>query len=401
MKTNNSSLSVWSNGVLVVGGFLIGWYWGQSLPLFSNPWASPEAGFNYKMGRLAEFNPTGISTTLKPHAIKISEGPAFLKGKRANKNENKLPEIKFIDPKTNDKKAVGSPKIKKPASNNLKSGTSSKSEKKLATPTQASNPHNSPQNDPSKKTNSFLTTSHDSEAINPIIVSGLGGITDLPLDDSSSPVNPQPTSPEQQGLSEDQWGLLLRQSPTFDHAKRFYDAYRSGEVSANFYFSMSKTLVFDPSEHSKQVGIYLLSLEISTKSFATLFEVLQRDSSLQPSLNPLLKSYQSETGVIALLPLLKGSSPEKLLLLALLQIEEALSKGLLGVSSSTLRQAKISFKRTQTWERFGSQTQIDLHARILQAIANLTNSASLGAETIELAQSIELRIHSSRRVAAD
>jgi hypothetical protein len=194
----------------------------------------------------------------------------------------------------------------------------------------------------------------------------------------------------------------MMQSPTLEMAKKFFAAYKHGDVSQSVYFATAKNLIFDPIDSRKQIGLYLISLEVSTKSFLTLFEIMERDPSFNNSTDFILSGYLTESGIIALLPILYSNTNDKLILFALKTVEKALSSGVLLSAMNPSQSVPVSSpKRGGDWRRLATGATFDLKNRLLSAINKIVHSKDFQPETIQLAQSIESIINQSRIVATD
>lgn len=387
----------------------MGWHLGPTF--FRDPKVldSREDRFHYKMGRLGVYRPANPAQPLNPaerYTPKVSK-KRVMENVRT-KTVASLPEVKFIDPKTpqpNSKTQLKTKidKNKVTITQNKKSHPleAIPSKFKFDPVTQSSGDQKS-----SSQNNSKMAGNNSPETINPIIGSGFGVIVNATPETRPNvylEANPSNATNDNSRLSEEMWVAVMLKNPNFETAKRFFNSYRSGDVSSSVYFSTAKNLVFEPGDNQKQVGLYLLSLETSSLSFRALFDVLQRDNSLQPSIDLILTSYQSESGLLALLPILNGAQPEKLVLLALQQIEKALISisNSVDFSQTSSSSGKLNSRRGTTWERFGHASGFDIKSRVLSVITQLIKLGSFGGELLELAQSIELRIKDSRVVAAD
>jgi hypothetical protein len=401
-KWNQNRASI-SQVSAVIISFLLGWHLGPKFLITPKALDNENAKFYYKMGKLNVFRPA--SPGQFPNLAK-DQVPHFSRKKVTENLKTQtvtaLPEIKFIDPKTTTPNTLNKPNSKADKNKVTNAPTQNKKANSLIANHPNSTNNLKAQTLTDQKSNPIVAEPHSPHKLNPIGVSGLNVIGNL-----NSQTGPNPSlrvtssNNNSNRISEEKWASLMLQNPNFETAKQFFNAYRSGDVSPNVYFSTAKNLAFEPSENQKQVGLYLLSLETSTLSFRTLFEVLQRDTSLQPSIDLILTNYQSGSGILALLPLLSESQPDKLVLLALQQIEKALiSKSVDFTESSTLSSI-LNPRRRASWERFGMASSFDLRSRLLSVIAQLLKANSLGREVLDLAQGIELRIKESRVVAVD
>jgi len=346
-----------------------------------------KTGFNYQMGRLKEFDP------VKNQAQRAI--PA--KSKHLNKVVNTatmLPEIKFIDPKPKE------PSNKTTKKNNSKAqvthaGTAKSAnqiEKSHMYPIEATTQKSVPSTNTGDKTISVEELPRNN---NPAILSEMIVYSNP---QNNIAVANKPTPLGNSKISEEAWLSQMTQYPNIEMAKRFFAAYKNGDISQRSYFATIKNLIFDPIDSRKQVGLYLLSLEVSTQSFVTLFEITERDVSFQDSLNFILSGYLTEAGLIALLPLLNSNSNYRLISFTLRTIEKAISSGLLVNAKSQV--PKITSNRGGHWRRIAVGAAFDVKSHLTLAIKQLIQSNDLPSETIELAQSIEQKLNNPRTVAA-
>lgn len=348
--------------------------------------------FHYKMGtldriKLNQLNPSTARSLPRVHKkIKTDSQPI--------KTVEKLPEIKLVDPK---------PKIS-PATKASKKASNPTSDKQKPNTSNQLKASNSPTSD--QRQNSYAVNSGNSNGIvnaaNQVTADSNGMVASGILTDSRSganPSSPQASDSDAPTLSEEKWTQFVLQNPNFETGKQFFNAYVAGDVSQVTYFNTTLNLIFDPASNRKQVGIYLLSLEVSPKAFATIHNVIEREPSLQPSLDLLLSSYHSESGVSKLIPLLTINQSPSLMNFTLRQIEVAVSLG--SLNRSSLNPSSSNSRRGESWGRLSTSPQNNVSNRLLAALNRLTESLNLDSDSLQLVQSLELRLNDSRVVAID
>jgi hypothetical protein len=205
-------------------------------------------------------------------------------------------------------------------------------------------------------------------------------------------------------LSESQWLGLVFHDPSFSNGKNFFNAYQRGEISYDTFLKAVETLSFHSKEAYKQLGVYLLSLEVSRPFFVILFELTQKDPSIQSALGLVLTNYQSTRGVQTLLPLLNPETEGTLVEFTLQQIYQGLLSG--AVSNHLVNQnyRVKSFNQLKIPDRnLGTRREIlrqenhtGFYSIILKALSSLESHPQLSEQGRSLVQNLEFKLQDSR-----
>lgn len=114
------------------------------------------------------------------------------------------------------------------------------------------------------------------------------------------PVEAQDSSPKNTAADDQkekrtaaEWKSLLMNNPTPSLANEFFRAFRSREVAANDFYSISEELLGEARADRQKAGLYLLKIDVSVRSFTVLVDHYtdQTPQELKQQIFAILKSY--------------------------------------------------------------------------------------------------------------